>query len=81
MQDFGRDYRKERLKRVIALKEIHDEVREQQRKTRANLLEIDPNAILPELSGICGSRVKVFFEHHQQLSQIRHFGIRAEMMN
>ena len=22
-----------------------------------------------------------FFEHHQQLSQIRHFGIRAEMMN
>ena len=55
MQEFGRDYRKERLKRVIALKEIHDEVREQQRKTRANLLEIDPNAILPELSGICGS--------------------------
>jgi hypothetical protein len=37
---------------VIALKEIHDEDREQQRKTRANLLEIDPNAILPELSGM-----------------------------
>jgi hypothetical protein len=39
------------LKRVIALKEIHYETREQQKKSRANLLEIDPNAILPELSG------------------------------
>jgi hypothetical protein len=39
------------MKRVIELKEIHYETRELQKKARANLLEIDPNAILPELSG------------------------------
>jgi hypothetical protein len=51
MQEFGREYRKERLKRVIELKEIHYESRELQKKARANMYEIDPNAILPELSG------------------------------
>jgi hypothetical protein len=70
---------------VLSLKELHDEAREQQKKARANLLEIDPNAILPELSGLSSAahEFMVFpqLQLHQQHSQIRRFGIRAEMMN
>ncbi len=40
------------MKYVLELKEIHEETRKQQKQTRANILEVDPDAILPELSGI-----------------------------
>ena len=51
MQDFGRDYRKQRMRLVFELREMHEEARNQQKQARANVLEVDPNAILPELSG------------------------------
>jgi hypothetical protein len=52
MQEFGREYRNQRMKRVLELKQLHDEDRVQQRQTRASILEVDPDAILPELSGL-----------------------------
>ncbi len=73
------------MKRVIALKEIHDESREQQKKARANLYEIDPDAILPELSG-SAPRVCCCSSNHVLSSvahylQIPRFGIQVEMTN
>ena len=83
MQDFGRDYRKERMKQVFEMKEMHEETRKQQKQARANTLEVEPDAILPELSGQCFSSVKVEPCNLcvTLIPQIRHFGIQVEMMN
>ena len=47
------------MKQVFEMKEMHEETRKQQKQARANTLEVEPDAILPELSGQCFSSVKV----------------------
>jgi hypothetical protein len=71
------------MKRVLELKQFHDETREQQKQTRSNILEVDPDAILPALSGIwlffsfCSRMLYIRFNQ----PQTRRFGIQAETMN
>jgi hypothetical protein len=51
------------MKRVNELKDMHIENRLQQKQTRANILEVDPDAILAELSGL--PLLKTFNPHYE----------------